>query len=412
MKMRIGPRASGFLHCCTVALSLQFAVACPALAAASPLLSATRHAHSADEYVPVVLIRDMPLLERALQLDEGQRSILMALSTELSASAPSRESSIAFLESLRAILTDEQMALIPDALRELRRERMQTAAGIGGERVDVGMVAERHLRGITSEATTQIIQRYWRELDLLLAARDSAEPLTSANADRDSSRVRRSEQPSADRETRGAATSGTSEVLRTRVLIRELNDNAIAELTAAMPEALAKDFELNALAEGYPNAFVPSGTLEQLKAIAAEHPSPALVSLRDEAARKLDELRTAAVKAIRKRDAAPLYGGTAQEDADQQIAKCERAYADFENWLLAQITETESPEQLAKTASGRALLDRAKVAELSSGHNWDDQQATVSRFDRNGDGELSGEESSQILDAFVRTVGKRSRWRL
>jgi hypothetical protein len=36
----------------------------------------------------------------------------------------------------------------------------------------------------------------------------------------------------------------------------------------------------------------------------------------------------------------------------------------------------------------------------------------VSRFDRNGDGELSGEESSQILDAFVRTVGKRSRWRL
>ena len=79
---------------------------------------------------------------------------------------------------------------------------------------------------------------------------------------------------------------------------------------------------------------------------------------------------------------------------------------------LEAITAAESPEQLGKIAAGRALLERAKVAEMSANHDWDNQQATVARFDLDGDGQLSGDESSQILDAFVRNVGRRSRWRL
>lgn len=409
--MRIGLRAHGLsaglsvrvLASAFTAVPMAACVANSAIAMTPAVLQTAM-----DEYVPVVLVRDVPLMERSLLLDEGQRAILSALAADLAAGTPGRESSINFLESLRAILTDEQIALIPDALREIRRDRMQTAASIAGESIDVGMVAQRHLRGIAVEGADQLISQYWRELDVLLAARESATPLTNANADREQGR-----RTPRDRsvEARGSAT-GSREVLQTRVFIRELNDRAIAELTTAMPEALARDFELNALAEAYPNAYVPSGTLEQLKAIAAEHPSPALTSLRDEAARRLDGLRRRAVDAIRKRDAAPLSGGEAQVAADKVIATCEKEYADFESWLLEAITAAESPEQLAKTSAGRALLERAKVSELATGHNWDDQQATVSRFDTDGDGQLNGDESSQILDAYVRSMGKRSRWRL
>ena len=411
MKMRIGLRAHGFSAELSVGLLAAALTAVPMAALIAGTASAAPLMHgpsTTEDYVPVVLVRDVPLIERALRLDEGQRAILSALAADLAAGTPGRESSIGFLESLRAILTDEQIALIPDALREIRRERMQTAANIAGESIDVGMLAQRHLRGIAVDGASQLIDQYWRELDVLLAARESATPATMMNADREQGR-RSSRDRSVD--ARGSA-AGSREVLQTRVFIRELNDRAIAELTAAMPEALARDFELNALAEAYPNAYVPSGALEQLKAIAAEHPSPALVSLRDEAARRLDGLRRNAVDAIRKRDAAPLSGGEAQVGADKVIAKCEKEYADFESWLLEAITAAESPEQLAKTSAGRALLERAKVAELASGHNWDDQQATVSRFDTDGDGQLSGDESSQILDAYVRSMGKRSRWRL
>ena len=404
MKMRIGPRACGL----SVALLLHALAASPA--SAVPLSSMAVLATKAvdGDYTPVVLVRDLPLLERALRLDEGQREILLALSADLATDTPGRETSLAFLDSLRAILTDEQLALIPDAIREIRRDRMHTSAGIAGERIDVGMVAKRHLRGISSESATQCIERYWRELDLLLAAREAAEPQMRTNADRDS--ARRAATARANRTVIGAVEA--RELLQARILIRELNDLTITELSASMPEALAGEFELNALAEAYPNAYVPSGTLEHLRAIASEHPSPAFLALRDEAVQRLDVLRRKAVDAIRKRDAAPLSGGGAQVEADKLITKCELEYADFESWLLEAITAAESPEQLGKIAAGRALLERAKVAEMSANHDWDNQQATVARFDLDGDGQLSGDESSQILDAFVRNVGRRSRWRL
>lgn len=361
-------------------------------AVASIAAPAERADPVAQEHLPRVLARDLPLIDRVLGLDAAQRPIVEALlyDVELGSEAgpASRASLAAFRDNLLAVLTDGQRARIGEVWAAVYRERMESAGAIGGEGLDLAALARAALRGEVAEPVEAAVARYRAELDPLLDARTAAE--------------------AADR----------AALRQVRIQIRALNERSVDSFAGALPPAIAADFRREVARKSYPTAVAPSAALGSLDLVLVELPTDALRTLRAEAAERYDALCRRGIAAVRARDDAgpPGEGGDAAEPARaaaaKQIEEAERAYDAFESWLNGRIVECATAEALGATRAGRAVLETARQLGQGADHRWTDRAATVQRFDTDGDGAVQGNEATSALEAFARSVGRQQRRRL
>ena len=338
------------------------------------------------EHLPRVLKRDLPLLDRVLSLDDAQRSIVEMLLEDAESMGANHEALGALRDNLSAVLSDSQRAQLPEVWRVVFRERMESAGAIGGEAVDLGALARALMRGATAENLDAAVTAYRIELDPLLDARTNAEG--------------------------GDAIA----LLRIRLSIRTVNDRALDAIAAAIPEAMAASFRSEALAKAYPSAFAPSAALSSLDRLLRELPTDQLRALKTDAQQRYSEICARGVAAIRQRDAARADSVDALAVAEEAVANAERAYDEFERWLLKRTAESAAAEALVATEAGKSILAQNKALEQAiekgSDHPWTDQRATLMRFDANGDGSIDEAEGSAALTAFSQTVGRRQHKKL
>ena len=162
------------------AAALAAMLGAPSLAASSlaapadPPVAAT----PAVEYIPRVSLRDLPLFDRVLSLDEAQRSILEALIMDVEAAGATRDALMEFRENIGAVLTESQAARLEEAWRTIFRERMEAAGSVAGESIDVGALALAQMRGESTEPIERAFRAYRAELGPLLDAREAAAALS------------------------------------------------------------------------------------------------------------------------------------------------------------------------------------------------------------------------------------------
>lgn len=328
-----------------------------------------------DEHIPRVLPRDLPLLDRALRLDEGQRAILEALLADVDSAGGSRESLVAFRENLVAVLNEPQLHSLDDAWSAIYRERMEMGGVIGGEAVDIGALARAAMRGETTEALDRAIAAYRSELDPLLNRRARL---------------------SAD---------DSGELRGVRLAIRDANERSIGEIAKVLPGPVADGFRRDALRRCYPTALAPSGALSEVTRLSDELPTDAVRGVLAEAHARYDELCARGVATVKARD-------EGRADFADAVAETERSYDEFEHWLIGRIVEVAGREALGATPSGRAILEHLAALEGGAAHRWDDRRATVQRFDKNGNGVIDGDEGAAVLESFSKSVGRQARRKL
>lgn len=340
-----------------------------------------------DGFVPRVLARDLPLLARLLSLDAEQKPIVELLIADVESAGGSQQVLQEFRDSLSAVLGDEQRGRLGDAFEAIFRERMESGGGIGGEAVDIAALARIALRGEQDASVDAVVVAYRRDLYRLLNARAAVE-------------------------SEGGAEGGEP-LLRARIEIRTLNEQGTELIAAKLGADAAADFRKRVLARGYPSAMAPSFGLASLERLLAERiEDEAIRALVSEGRVRFAEICAKGVAAVRARDDAPTRGHAAVEDAARSIAAAERAYDEFESWILRRTSESVSSEVLQATREGQAILARHKANAQGADTPWQDSAEVVRKFDKNNDGAIDGDESTAALDAFVRSVGRQQRRRL
>lgn len=357
-------------------------IAALALALAASTHAARERQDAAQEHLPRILSRDLPLIDRVLMLDATQKPIVELLLEQVEATDGSRESLAAFRADLVAVLTDAQRARLPEVWDVVYRERMESAGAIGGEAVDLGAMAQALLRGEKSEALDLAVAAYHKDLDPLLDARAKADP---ANGDA---------------------------LVRIRLEIRAVNDRSADAVAAALPKELADDFRRKVLAKGFPTAMAPSSAVASLGQLLDELPTDTLRALRDDAVQRYGALCARGVAVVRARDEARARDEQARADAARAVTETEREYDAFETGLLKKVIETATAEALQPTRAGKYILERVRANDGGADHAWEDSRATIQRFDKNGDGQIDGDEGTAALDAFTRSIGRTQRRKL
>jgi len=329
----------------------------------------------ADEHIPRVLLRDLPLFDRVLRLDEGQRAILESLLADVEAASGAPEALAAFRDNLTAVLNEPQLHSLDEAWAAIYRERMEMGGAIGGEAVDVGALAAAAMRGQDTDSLRGAIAGYRAELDPLLNERARL-----AAMDPDGLR-------------------------RIRLAIRETNERAIHAMAKALPDVVADEFRRDALRRCYPTALAPSFALTELGRLVDELPTEAVRAVLADANARYDEICARGIAGVKARD-------EGRQDSDALVAEVERAYDEFELWLVGRVVEVAGREALAATPAGRSILEHLATLENGAAHRWDDRRATVQRFDKNGNGVIDGDEGGAVLESFSKSVGRQARRKL
>lgn len=336
-----------------------------------------------DGFTPRVLQRDLPLLARLLSLDPEQKQIVELLIDDVESAGGTQKSLGGFRDNLSAVLSEEQRGRVSAAFEAIFRERMESGGGIGGEAVDIAALARIALRGEQDAAVDAVVDSYRRDLHRLLNARAAVEP------------------------------EGGAALLRVRIEIRTLNEQGVELIAAKLAADPATDFRRRVLSRGYPTAMAPSFGLASLERLLAERiDDEAIRALASEGRVRFAEICAKGVAAVRARDDAPTRGQVAVEDAARAIAAAERAYDEFDAWIVRRTSESVSREVLQATREGQAILARDRSNAQGADTPWQDSAEVVRKFDKNSDGVIDGDESTATLDAFVRSVGRQLRRRL
>lgn len=356
-----------------------------ALLLAAGVIASLGAASDGDLRVPPIYPRDLALIDRALSIDDAQRPVVEALLAELAA-APvgDRGASARLVEALQAVLDPGQVAKLAAMCDAIRIERMESEAQVAGENIEVARVLAISVGEVDDARISGLLARYGRDLDPLLDARPSGDPLPPEDA----------------------------ASLATRLRIRDLNDATVVELAALLPEDKASRFMGRALALGYPTASGPADGVELLDALLKDIALPALIELRPDAAARAESVRSRAIAAIRQRDAARFASEAVRSAAQAAVTAAEKELERFDRWLYPTIIAAVPAEQLGATASGQSIIARARFDAQVAPVKWGDQEDTLREFDADRDGELNGEEASRMMEAFSKSVGKRPRWRL
>jgi hypothetical protein len=340
---------------------------------------------------PPVLSRDLAVFDRVLRLEASQRDIVSALLDECVASGSDGAALARFADSLAVVIEEGQRSLLPAAWAQIQRDRIEAGATVGGEGVDVAAIADELLRA-DSVARALAPEAMGRLQAEVLRYRSELQPILLARLDR-------------EQDARGAA--------RHAIALRNANDAACEAIAATLPDAVAGEFRAQVRERGFPAACAPSlplsalrRTLEQLK---LDERSAALGRVESEASRRFVEIRDRAVAAMRARDDARLGNDEARDKAGGIIRAAEDEYEALDLWLVAEVRSAADDELLRSVEGGRTLLDLATTNLDERRIRWDDQQATLERFDANKDGQLDDEESARALTAFARSAsgGKR-----
>jgi hypothetical protein len=388
MKTRMNPTGAifGAIAFAAVLGVSQAHAAAPASTFEPPEAATKSDAAQATAYIPRVSLRDLPLFDRVLSLDEAQRSILESLIMDVEAAGATRESLVDFRSNLEAVLSDTQAARLEEAWRTIFRERMEAAGAVAGENVDVGALALAQMRGESNDALERAFQRYRAELGPLLDAREAGVDAATESAD--------------------------AELLKVRLNIRRVNDAAVGAFVKVLPAQLADDFRREVLARAYPTAHGPSYPLEALRKLADEFTEGSLRSLLADADTRIESVRERAVAAIRLRDDARVGGEDAMSRAERAIRDSEKEYEEFDAWLCASVQKVLTAEQLNASEPGRDLLAFVRGIEGGAQMAWDDKTAVIARFDGDGNGQIDEDEGARALNAFARSVGRNQRRRL
>lgn len=329
--------------------------------------------------------RDLPLIARVLELDADQRVIAEALVDVAALDEDGFAAGHSFYTDLVAVLGDAQRAHLPRLCDELRRDHLQATSVVEGENIEVGALLRE---AIGTEARTRLdgaIAEYRTELDVLVARR---------------SRLM-------------AERAKESDIHLVRVRIRDAHAAALERVSDALSSDDAYRLREAALAKGFPVAASPVEIVSQLRTLCGELPERELLELLAQADPRAREIRDDAVTAVRARDEARASGNAVStKSAATAIANAEQAIDDFQRWIYPGIVTIATEANLAKSLTGRAILAQSKRLADTAAHDWNDQQATLSTYDRDGDGALSDAESAAMMRDFAKGVGKSTRVRL
>jgi hypothetical protein len=329
--------------------------------------------------------RDLPLIARILELDADQRVIVEAFIDVAAVEADGFAAGDTFYTDLSAVLDDAQRRSLPRLCDELRRDHLQSTSALDGENLEVGALAREVLGADRRDALEGEIAEYRTELDLLLARR---EPLLAAHRE-------------------------STDVLRVRVAIRDLHANTLERIASGLSSDDAHLLREAALLKGYPVANGPVDAVDRLRSLCGELPERDLLELLAEADPRARAIRDRAVDAVRARDTAAIaQTDAARRMAADSIAQAEQAIDDFQRWIYPRIIEIATEANLVKSLTGRAILAHAQRLADTASHDWNDQQATLATYDRDGDGVLSDAESAAMMREFAKGVGKSTRVRL
>jgi hypothetical protein len=238
----------------------------------------------AEAFKPDILPRDMTLITETLKLEDWQRPIVESLledynasfrtgcdgvrekMVELAKASKGNPKSIKgllapieqwqpekqrlyrdFMENLKGQLSDMQRERWPKFERTLRRERSLADSDLSGEGVDLIAIARQmQLSNDVMAAAQGALDEYETRLDQALVKRDqlvdSLMPqFTHVMEDMDMDK----------------GVSLQMQIMRERVAVREVQDDSIEKIAAAMPAPAGADFRQRALSAGYKEPFQP-----------------------------------------------------------------------------------------------------------------------------------------------------------
>ncbi|MFO0893865.1 MAG: hypothetical protein U0574_02780 [Phycisphaerales bacterium] len=313
-----------------------FAAAC--LTAFSILVGTTASAQfggrtsMADAFTPDIMERDMPLFVETLQLEEWQLPIVESLIQDYRDSfragvegvkqkmseakggpgkqAPpdidailkpidswTREKDALhkrFLEDLRSQLSEQQMERWPKLERAIRRERLLDQGELAGESVNLlGIARDLQVPHETLEGASAAFDTYETRLDEALVMRQS----------------KMEEQVPALRDAMAAmdfekGLQAQEKIMAARVAVREVQDQSVLLIAAALGEEWGPKFQDRAMRRAYPEVMVEDPVMRQVDAALhmtdlSEDQLTAIVNLKAAFQKELDDVNGRLLTAIR-----------------------------------------------------------------------------------------------------------------
>ena len=325
-----------------------------------------------------------------------------------------RQLDAAFRAEMALILTEGQLEMLPAVEIEIRRGRMLPAGRLSGETVDLTLLPRQLGLGEQLDPVLATIwPEYGVELDRALVARDehlSTMPVAMMDAFR-------TMDPS-------VAIEATRTEARLRETVRDINlryqQMSVALLgEAGLDEEAIGRYEVGFREAAYRRIYGPTFAQRSFSAAAAlEDVTPevqALIGQMETAyaaeiagLNQLLELETIASEAASitsriERFAARMQGGggdTPQPDERlEELFEQRQAVDDTFRRQLESLLTPEQVAQLPETREARAVRRRAEAEQMRA--------EFLSRFDRDGDGQLSDEERREAGREMFRGRGQR-----
>lgn len=333
--------------------------------------------------MPGLGARDMGLLMRVLQLDEGQAAVIRVMLEDQGGSPAAGNALIdpALDTGIRALLNEEQLKAWPEVERTLRRERLLGEGVLPGESLNVTLVLEGIVaRGSWSAEMNDAAQRHSQELDTLLVARAAGPRLEGAAAH------------------------------ALRKSIRDLNLALVETLAAQLPADRAEAFRAEIVERSYPTVFARSNGEQILQDL--EDPSFAALAARVEQVRaeyrtRMKAVRAAARAAIDARANADQGSPDAVAAAKEKVAAAEKAFGEAERWLATQLAAAIDVNAVPAGSGSNRITEWLRFERASASKAWGNAAAMLEIFDRDHDGQLSDEEQQAAFETYTHQVGAR-----
>lgn len=330
-----------------------------------------------------------------------------------------------FEGDLVAILTEDQISLWPPLERQLIRDRLLPRGRLSGETVDVmGLVEQQEFEDEVLIALLPVLQEWDASVTPALSARDdhmveNQGVLMSAIHTMDT-------------------TSGI-DVMKAQAklaeAVRDINDNAIANIVLLLPEEEREEFDAYSKERGYPRIFRPTRTDRAYKAameLEALEPDilQAIMELYDSLQLEMVYANEQVLEATHRWEAqeqidrmnrfAQRMSGGSSEQTESQIRKAEESRRTIEENYLEQLRMLLTEEQIEALGGLESRSQRRESRDRGSSDAGRDNRNSsrggfeggreefMNRFDTDGDGTISESEREAIRDHF-RNGGRGSR---
>lgn len=345
--------------------------------------AAPQHAEAKAPAMLGLGARDMGMLMRVLQLDEGQAAVIRVMLEDQGGSPAAGNVLIdpTLDAGIRALLNEEQLKAWPEVERTLRRERLLGEGVLPGESLNVTIVLEGIVaRGAWSTEMVEAVQRHSQELDTLLIARSAGPRLEGSAAH------------------------------ALRKSIRDLNLALAETLAAQLPADRAEAFRAEIVERSYPTVFARSNGEQIL--VDLEDPAFASFAARVDAIRgeyrtKMKAVRAAARTAIDARANADQGSPEAIAAAKEKVAAAEKAFGDAERWLATSLAAAIDVSAVPAGAGTGRIAEWLRFERASASKAWGNAAAMLEIFDRDRDGQLSDEEQQAAFETYTHQVGAR-----